>query len=116
MSFVDFGRLVTDSQTSPREPPPQAPVAWLTGLSGGGKSTIAARAPEGPAERGVAHEALDRGVMRTNLTPELGFSKLDRDRNVSRVAYVARLLTRNGVTVIAPVISPYRVARAGARE
>ena len=116
MSFVDFGRLVTDSHTSPQEPPPQAPVAWLTGLSGVGKSTIAALASEALAERGVAHEVLDGDVMRTNLTPELGFSKLDRDRNVSRVAYVARLLTRNGVTVIAPVISPYRVARADARE
>jgi adenylyl-sulfate kinase len=97
-------------------PPEHAPTAWLTGLSGAGKTTISNLAADGLRERGVPFEVLDGDVMRTYLTPDLGFSKDDRFKNVRRVAYVAHLLTRNGVAVIAPLISPYREARAEARR
>jgi len=67
-----------------------APVAWLTGLSGAGKTTISDLVSAGLRARDVPHEVLDGDVMRTFLTPDLGFSKEDRFRNVRRVAYVAR--------------------------
>jgi adenylylsulfate kinase len=91
-------------------------VVWLTGLSGAGKTTVATLVAAGLAERDVACEVLDGDEMRANLTPELGFSREDRERNGLRLAYVAHLLARHGVVVLAPVISPYRDARARARE
>ena len=62
-------------------------------------------------ERGVSVEVLDGDEVRTNLSKGLGFSKEDRDTNIRRIGYVARLLSRNGVGVIAAAISPYRDIR-----
>lgn len=90
-------------------------VVWFTGLSGAGKSTLAeAVAPELRA-LGKKVEFLDGDVVRTHLSSGLSFSREDRDTNVARIAFVAHLLARNGVTVLASVISPYRGAREKAR-
>src|SRR6266542_3485611 len=86
-------------------------VVWLTGLSGAGKSTIAQRLRGELAMRGQPVEVLDGDEVRTQLSRGLGFSKADRDTNIRRIGYVARLLARNGVTVIAAAISPYRQVR-----
>ena len=84
---------------------------WLTGLSGAGKTTIAlALLPELQA-RGVKAERLDGDVVRESLTRDLGFSKEDRDKNIERVTFVAKLLSRNGVGVIGSFISPYQATR-----
>jgi adenylyl-sulfate kinase len=86
-------------------------TVWLTGLPSAGKSTVA----EGVAERlrsgGVAAEILDGDEIRRNLTPDLGFSRADREENVRRIGYVAGLLARNGITVLVPVIAPYATSR-----
>jgi adenylylsulfate kinase len=58
---------------------------------------------------------LDGDELRTNLTADLGFSRDDRDTNVRRVGFVARLLARNGIMVLVPVIAPYAAARAEVR-
>ncbi len=89
---------------------------WLTGLSGAGKSTVAEILEGALRERGERVEVLDGDVIRTNLSKGLGFSKEDRDVNVRRVAFVADLLSRNGVVVIAALISPYAEARDEARS
>jgi adenylylsulfate kinase len=90
---------------------------WLTGLSGSGKTTLAHSVTETLRERGVTKlEILDGDVIRTHLTKGLGFSRDDRDTNVRRIAYIAELLTRNGVVVIVAAISPYRDAREYARK
>jgi adenylylsulfate kinase len=65
--------------------------------------------------RGSAIEVLDGDVVRQNLSKGLGFSKEDRDTNIRRVAFVADLLSRNGVPVITAAISPYRAIRDEAR-
>lgn len=84
---------------------------WFTGLSGAGKTTLTeALLPELRA-RGTKVEVLDGDEVRTNLSKGLGFSKEDRDTNIRRIGYVARLLSRNGVGVIAAAISPYRDVR-----
>ena len=59
---------------------------------------------------------LDGDVVRENLSKGLGFSKEDRDTNIRRIAFVANLLSRNGVPVITAAISPYRDIRDEARE
>jgi adenylyl-sulfate kinase len=89
---------------------------WLTGLSGAGKSTIAGRLRAELVTRGRAVEVLDGDEVRTHLSAGLGFSRADRDKNVARIAFVASLLTRNGVVAITAAISPYAAARRAARD
>jgi adenylyl-sulfate kinase len=84
---------------------------WFTGLSGAGKTTLTEALVPQLRERGVKVEVLDGDEVRTNLSKGLGFSKEDRDTNIRRIGYVARLLSRNGVGVIAAAISPYREIR-----
>ncbi len=84
---------------------------WFTGLSGAGKTTLTNALLPQLRERGVNVEVLDGDEVRTNLSKGLGFSKEDRDTNIRRIGYVARLLARNGVGVIAAAISPYRDIR-----
>jgi adenylyl-sulfate kinase len=86
-------------------------VIWLTGLSGAGKSTLANRLAAELRAAGIGIEVLDGDEVRTNLSAGLGFSKEDRDTNIRRIGYVARLLARNGAGVITAAISPYRAIR-----
>jgi adenylyl-sulfate kinase len=64
---------------------------------------------------GVRVETLDGDEVRANLSSGLGFSKSDRDANVRRIGFVARLLARNGVVVLGAAISPYRQSRDDVR-
>lgn len=89
---------------------------WFTGLSGSGKSTLAAGVARRLRAGGIRVEVLDGDEVRQNLSKGLGFSREDRDTNIRRIGYVARLLTRNGVVVIAAAISPYRAARDEVRR
>ena len=89
---------------------------WLTGLSGAGKTTIALALAEELTSRKVKVERLDGDVVRTSLTRDLGFSKEDRDKNIERVTFVAKLLSRNAVGVIAAFISPYQETREYVRQ
>src|SRR5215210_3223800 len=84
---------------------------WLTGLSGAGKTTLTEKLVPELRSRGVHIEVLDGDEVRTNLSKGLGFSKEDRDTNIRRIGFVARLLARNGVPVITAAISPYREVR-----
>jgi len=91
-------------------------VIWFTGLSGAGKSTLAEAVAPQLRARGRKVEILDGDVVRTHLSKGLGFSREDRDTNIARIAFVAHLLARNGVTVITAAISPFRVTRDSARQ
>jgi adenylyl-sulfate kinase len=84
---------------------------WFTGLSGSGKTAIAKEVEKELRRRGLKVERLDGDIVRQGLTRDLGFSKEDRDKNIERVTFVARLLTRNGVAVLCSFISPYRERR-----
>nr|HID14473.1 adenylyl-sulfate kinase [Anaerolineae bacterium] len=84
---------------------------WFTGLSGSGKTAIAKLVERELRDRGLKVERLDGDIVRQSLTRDLGFSKEDRDRNIERVTFVAKLLTRNGVAVLCSFISPYRERR-----
>lgn len=91
-------------------------VIWLTGLSGAGKTTIARTISRNLESAGARVEVLDGDEVRENLSRGLGFSKEDRDTNVRRIGFVARLLGRNGVVVLAAAISPYRQSRDDVRR
>jgi len=89
---------------------------WFTGLSGVGKSTLAQAVRDEIVAQGRRVEILDGDEVRTNLSKGLGFSKEDRDTNIRRIGYVARLLSRNGVVAISAAISPYRDVRDEVRR
>lgn len=92
-------------------------TVWFTGLSGAGKTTLAVLLEEELRRRGMPRvERLDGDTVRQGLTRDLGFSKEDRDKNIERVTFVAKLLTRNGVATLCSFISPYREVRANSRR
>ena len=88
---------------------------WMTGLSGSGKSTITDILIDTFEERGIPIEVLDGDIVRENLSKGLGFSKEDRDTNITRIGFVADLLARNGVPVVTAAISPYKETRDAVR-
>jgi adenylyl-sulfate kinase len=91
-------------------------VVWFTGLPSAGKSTLARLLEKELQRRDRPVEVLDGDEVRLRLTRGLGFSREDRDENVRRIAFVARLLAHHGVVAITAAISPYRAARAEARR
>jgi adenylyl-sulfate kinase len=90
-------------------------TVWFTGLSGAGKSTLARALEQALTERGRHVEVLDGDEVREHLSKGLGFSKEDRDTNVRRIAFVAKLVSRSGGIAITAAISPYRAIRDDAR-
>jgi adenylylsulfate kinase len=90
-------------------------VLWLTGLSGAGKSTLAEKVYGNIACNGQKIERLDGDVIR-NLFPSTGFTKQARDEHIKRVGFVASMLEKHGVIVIASFISPYRETRQFVRQ
>jgi adenylyl-sulfate kinase len=90
---------------------------WMTGLPRSGKSTVAAIVAGRLRAMGVEKlEVLDGDIVREGLCRDLGFSHEDRTENIRRIAFVSKLLTRNGVAVLVAAISPYREDRELARE
>ncbi|HLG20868.1 MAG TPA: sulfate adenylyltransferase [Bdellovibrionota bacterium] len=89
-------------------------ILWFTGMSGAGKSTIANVIKRQLSNRRL--EILDGDEVRTYLSKGLGFSKEDRDANIRRIGFVARLLARNGVIAITAAISPYKEIRNEVRK
>lgn len=89
---------------------------WLTGLSGSGKSTVAAGVEAELIRLGKAAYTLDGDNIRHGLNADLGFTSRDRAENVRRVGEVARLMADAGLVVLVPVISPYRSDRHAVRR
>ena len=91
-------------------------VVWLTGLSGAGKTTLARSLSVQLKAAGRRVETLDGDEVRENLSRGLGFSQEDRDTNIRRIGFVARLLARNRVVVLGAAISPYQRSRDDVRR
>ena len=89
---------------------------WFTGLACSGKSVLADAVADDLKELGMKVERLDGDIIRKSLTRDLGFSDEDRRMNIERVTFVAKLLTRNGVAVLASFISPFNDIRRYSRE
>lgn len=101
------------SNMAPGTPSPRRAggCLWFTGLSGAGKSTIANIVVDDLVARRVKVELLDGDEVREHLSKGLGFSKEDRDTNIRRIGWVAKVLARNGVIAVTAAISPYRSLR-----
>ncbi len=85
-------------------------IIWFTGLSGAGKTTIAEAVYKKIQAQGIKVEHLDGDKIR-EIFPKTGFSKEDRNRHIKRVGYLASMLEKNGISVVASFISPYKESR-----
>ncbi len=107
-------------------------VLWFTGLSGCGKSTIANLVDQMLLARRVHSFLLDGDNVRHGLNASpamlapygeefasrfgLGFTTLDRQENIRRIASVAALFASAGIVTLTAFVSPYRADRAAARK
>ncbi|MDQ1679675.1 MAG: adenylylsulfate kinase [Frankiaceae bacterium] len=97
--------------TATDSPSTRGATLWFTGLPSAGKTTVARALADRLRADGRRVELLDGDEVRPHLSQGLGYSKEDRDINVTRIGYVARLLARNGVLALVPVVAPYRATR-----
>src|SRR5919108_2181127 len=111
VSWVSRERFVTR-----KEGPLMGFTVWFTGLPSSGKSTLARLLEEVLVQRGQRVEVLDGDEVRLRLSRGLGFSKEDRDENIRRITYVAKLITRCGGGGITCALSPHRSLREEARQ
>ncbi|MGA7923769.1 MAG: adenylyl-sulfate kinase [Thermoplasmata archaeon] len=90
-------------------------IVWVEGLPGAGKSTMARALSQKLSAAGWKVEVLDGDELRGTFFPELTFSRKDREAHARRVSQFARILARNGVVVIAAMITPYETSRQTVR-
>jgi adenylylsulfate kinase len=116
-----WDQYMTSTQTAPADADdagirrPAGATLWLTGLPSAGKTTLALALADVLRSRGADVEILDGDQIRTYLSAGLGFSRQDRETQVTRIGFVAELLARHGVIVLVPVIAPYADAREKVR-
>ncbi len=91
-------------------------VVWFTGLPGSGKTTLANGVAEKLREKGYRVEAIDGDWARKTISLGAGYTREERRIHLHRIAWVARLLARNGVIVLCSFVSPYRDVRKMIRE
>jgi len=83
----------------------------MTGMSGAGKTTLARVVQQRLRKKGMQVEVIDGDEYRSNLCSDLGFSKEDRNTNIRRLGFVAKVLARNNVVSIISAINPYESVR-----
>lgn len=124
---IHVDTVATDAAVGDLDPPVAAAVArhrpvpadrglvlFFTGLSGSGKSTVAqAVAQRLEVERTVT--LLDGDRVRRLLSSGLGFSRADRDTNVTRIGFVAAEIARHGGIAVCAPIAPYARTRTAVR-
>ncbi|MFS0886570.1 adenylyl-sulfate kinase [Aeromicrobium sp. 179-A 4D2 NHS] len=106
---LDFRRPSAEADTGA--------VLLFTGLSGAGKSTVARAVVEAITAQNLRRTVLlDGDDVRQELSAGLGYGREDRERNLTRIAWVAaRVAEVGGLAVCAP-IAPFASARQAMRE
>ena len=91
-------------------------VVWMTGLSGSGKTTIAAAVEKLFAEQGILTQVLDGDNIRSGINNNLGFSDEDRKENIRRIAEVSNLFVNCGIVTLNCFVSPTKDIRQQAKD
>ncbi|KAK7552309.1 hypothetical protein IWX47DRAFT_846950 [Phyllosticta citricarpa] len=113
-SYPEVVRVLRESHP-PRSK--QGFTVFLTGYQNSGKDAIARALNVTLNQQGGRSVSLMLGeTVRAGLSSELGFTRADRNTNISRIAFVASELTKAGAAVIAAPIAPFEDGRAHARE
>jgi bifunctional enzyme CysN/CysC len=89
----------------------QGATVLFTGLSGAGKSTIAAGVEEAYVQSGRHAFLLDGDNLRHGINGDLGFSDADRKENVRRAGEVARMFAESGSLALIALICPFEEDR-----
>ena len=91
-------------------------VIWITGLSGAGKTTVAAALDQCLRERGLIPILLDGDILRNlfKSTDEIGktYNREARIKLALKYAHLCKTLSSQGFTVIIATISMYNEAYA----
>jgi adenylylsulfate kinase len=61
-------------------------------------------------------KVLDADDLRRTLSPDLGYTREDREENIRRIASLAEGLATAGLTVLVAAITPYRRMRRDLRQ
>jgi adenylylsulfate kinase len=91
-------------------------TVWFTGLSGAGKTTICHEVAAQLSEMGIKPELLDGDEVRKHVSKDLAFNREDRIKNIQRMAFICKILTRNHILVLASFLSPYQEMRDHCRS
>lgn len=91
-------------------------VLWFTGLPASGKTTISRRVAERISNSGYRVEVLDGDWARKTVSIGAGFTPEERRKHLVRIAWITRLLARNGVIVLCSFVSPYISVRREVME
>ncbi|MEB3100429.1 adenylyl-sulfate kinase [Ferviditalea candida] len=91
-------------------------VIWFTSFSGAGKTTICGKLVAVLRKRGEQVEMLDGDLFRMNFSNDIGYSESERFKNIERAVYVAKLLSKNGIVVLASFFTPYQRMRDYCRK
>lgn len=94
----------------------KAAAIWLTGIPGSGKTTISILLKDYFQKKNIPAIILDGDEMRNTISKGLGFSPEDRKEHNRRVIEIAKLLVKNNIVSIIPLISPYKETRDLARN
>jgi len=86
------------------------PIIWITGLPASGKTTLAIELKNRLSRKGFIVEHLDGDKIR-EIFPETGFTREERNNHIKRTGFLASILQKNGILVIASFVSPYKESR-----
>ncbi|KAF4966043.1 hypothetical protein FSARC_6243 [Fusarium sarcochroum] len=113
-SYPEVVKVLREENPLPAE---KGFTVFMTGYQNSGKDQIA-RALQATLNQGGGRPVsmLLGENVRHELSPELGFTREDRDLNIQRISFVASELTKAGAAVIAAPIAPFEDARKAARD
>jgi len=100
---------ISESQIKPQ-------VVWLYGLSGSGKTTLSKAVAANLKGLNIPCLVLDGDELREGISKDLGFTLLDRYKNVKRAAEIARLACSQGFVVLVAMITPMSIHRSAAKQ
>jgi len=87
---------------------------WFTGLPLSGKTTIADKVYKKLEKYQIPIERIDSKDIR-NILPDIGFSRVDRNRHMHRIGQLIQILQKNSISTVASFVSPYRESRKAIR-
>jgi len=93
----------------------RALVFWFTGLSGSGKTSVAAAVRDRLCADGARVLILDGDDVRARIHRHLGFSEADIRENNRLIAGLCDESRAEYDVILVPIISPYAESRAAAR-
>jgi adenylylsulfate kinase len=95
---------------------PNAFAVWLTGLPASGKSTVAVELAKQLRERGIQVAILESDVLRKLFSAEPRYDEQNREYFYTSLAFIGRVLTEHGISVIFDATANRKAYRDRARQ